>query len=64
MVVRIAIGTGMGQPLRFVLYGVDTGDPAVYASVIATLIAAGLIASVLPSRSATRTDPVVAMRSG
>lgn len=61
-VVGIALGAGMGQPLQFVLYGVETGDPLVYGSVVATLLAAGLIACILPARTATRTDPVVAMR--
>jgi hypothetical protein len=63
-VVGIALGAAMGQPLRIVLYGVETGDPLVYASVVATLIAAGLVACILPAITATRTDPVVAMRSG
>ena len=64
MALGIALGAGMGQPLRFVLYGVETGDPLVYGSVVATLVAAGLVACLLPARTATRTDPVVAMRSG
>ena len=59
----IVMGAGMGQPLRFVLYGVEAGDPAVYGSVIVTLMTAGLVACILPARTATRTDPVVAMRS-
>jgi len=59
----IVMGAGMGQPLRFVLYGVETGDPAVYGSVVLTLTLAGLVACILPARTATRTDPVVAMRS-
>ena len=63
-VVGIALGAGMGQPLKFVLYGVETGDPVVYGSVVVTLVAAGLVACILPARTATRTDPVVAMRSG
>ena len=63
-VVGIALGAGMSQPMRIVLYGVETGDPLVYASVVVTLVAAGLVACVLPALTATRTDPVVAMRSG
>jgi ABC-type lipoprotein release transport system permease subunit len=56
-VVGIALGAGMSQPMRIVLYGVETGDPLVYASVVVTPVAAGLVACVLPALTATHTDP-------
>jgi len=58
----LIIGASMGGPLRFVLYGVEKGDPTVFAGVVITLLAAGLLACVVPARAATKTDPMEAMR--
>jgi predicted permease len=62
MAVGLALGAVMSRSMRVVLYGVETADPLVYGSIVATLAAAGLLACLLPARSATRTDPVKAMR--
>jgi ABC-type antimicrobial peptide transport system permease subunit len=62
MVLGLAIGATMGGPMRYVLYGVEAGDPRVYASIVLTLLASGFLACVLPARAATRVDPVEAMR--
>ena len=59
----VAIGAGMGLPMRVVLFDVETGDPAVYGAIVLTLAAAGLAACFVPARSATRADPVEAMRA-
>jgi ABC-type antimicrobial peptide transport system permease subunit len=58
----VAVGAAMGGPLRYVLYGVEKGDPTVYAGVVVTLLAAGLLACFVPARAATKSDPVEAMR--
>jgi len=44
------------------LYGVRAGDPGTLAVVAALLAAAGLLASYLPARKATRVDPMMALR--
>lgn len=62
MVIGLALGFGLAGPLSAVTYGVDTGDPTVYAAIVVTLSIAGLIASVVPARLATRSDPAEAMR--
>ncbi len=49
--------------LTTLLYDVGPLDPATYAAVALTLVAAGLLASWLPARRATRVDPVIALRS-
>lgn len=67
---QLALGVGLGlvlgalmsRSMRVVLYGVDVDDPIVYGSIVMTLVATGLAACVVPARSATRTDPVQAMR--
>lgn len=48
------------QPL---LYGVSARDPSVLATVVAVLLATGLVASLLPALRASRQDPAVALRA-
>ena len=49
--------------LEGLLYGVRPGDPVTLAVVAAGLLAAGLVASLVPSLRASRTDPLAALRS-
>ncbi|MFC1662195.1 ABC transporter permease, partial [Gemmatimonadota bacterium] len=60
----LGLGATLGGPMRYVLYGVETGDPWVYLLIVAILAFAGFVACILPARAATRTDPVEAMRVG
>lgn len=62
MAIGLALGAVMSQSMRVVLYGVETSDPVVYLSIVLTLGTTGLVACLLPARSATRTDPIEAMR--
>jgi predicted permease len=57
--------TGGWMLSRFVqafLFKVDAHDPIVYLSVAAVLVAAGLVAALVPARRAARVDPLVALR--
>jgi putative ABC transport system permease protein len=45
------------------LFGLDPRDPLAYGVAMATLIAAALIATVLPARRAASIDPIEALRS-
>jgi hypothetical protein len=67
---QLGIGTGLGlvlgyalaKPLSFVTYGVSLRDPFLYFFILGTLGVVGLVACFVPARSATRSDPVSAMR--
>ncbi len=51
------------RALGKLLYGVHPGDPLTFAGVAALLIAVALLACALPALRASRTDPMVALRS-
>ncbi|MGW8266616.1 MAG: ABC transporter permease, partial [Longimicrobiales bacterium] len=57
------LGAAVARPMRYVLYGVEAGNPAVYLWIAATLGLAGITACLLPARTATKADPVEAMRA-
>jgi predicted permease len=52
----------LGRFAESQLYGVTGGDPASLAAASLGLVAVTLLASCLPARIATRTDPIVALR--
>lgn len=62
------LGAGLAAALvltRFLaslLYGVGAIDPATFTAVAASLVAVGLVASYLPARRASRTNPMEALR--
>jgi predicted permease len=66
LAIGLSIGVGLAWaasgPLRFVMFGVETTDVSVYAVVVATLAATGMLATFLPASRATRVDPVTALR--
>ena len=65
-VIGIAIGLAAALPttrvLAALLYGVETFDLQVFATVAVTLAAVSVAASYIPARRATRVDPMIALR--
>jgi predicted permease len=57
----LALLAGFG--LRGFLFEVVPFDPAAYAAGAVAMIAAGLLASFMPARRASRVDPIVALRA-
>ena len=53
---------GLARFLRSLLFEVEPSDPITYLVVVALLGAAALAACYLPSRRATRVDPVEVLR--
>jgi putative ABC transport system permease protein len=53
----------VARAIAGLLFAVGPLDPLVYVSVSALLAAAGLVATVIPARRATKVDPIVALRA-
>ena len=58
----IDCGLGVTRGLSFFLFGVSPFDPLTFAAGSAALLMAGLAASYLPARRATKVDPLQALR--
>jgi predicted permease len=62
LVIGLAVSAFLTRYLEDLLFGVRSSDPVTFAGVAAVLLAAGLLASFIPARKATRVDPVTALR--
>lgn len=62
VVLGLVAGGIAARALGVIMYGVGAGDPVVYLATAGTLGLVGLVAVLVPARTATRTDPLVAMR--
>src|SRR5947207_1304827 len=66
----VLLGAAVGLPLAYglarlsesLLYGVHAGDVPVYAASLGIICLVAFAACYLPSRRATRIDPIVALR--
>jgi putative ABC transport system permease protein len=66
-----AVGLGIGlvaalavsRILRSMLFGVSTTDPVTFVAIPVLLLAVTALASWVPARRATRTDPMIALRA-
>jgi predicted permease len=63
ILIGVAISLAGGQWIAGLLFDVSPRDPAVFAAVGVSLLGAALVAALVPSRRATRVDPVVALRA-
>jgi putative ABC transport system permease protein len=62
VVVGTGIALGVTRGLSRFLFGVSPFDPAAFGVVAVTLLVAGIVATYVPARRATRVDPVTALR--
>ena len=62
LIVGLAGAITLGRLVSSLLYGVEPTDPSVFALVATLLVAVSLVACLIPSRRATRVDPVTALR--
>jgi putative ABC transport system permease protein len=59
----LLVAIGLTRLLTSLVYGIDSGDPLTFVAATAILLLVGLVASYLPTRRATRLNPVDAIRS-
>jgi ABC-type antimicrobial peptide transport system permease subunit len=62
LVLGLAVSASAVQLIRSMLYGTQSLDPVVFATVAGTLLLVALIACLAPAWRASRLDPVVALR--
>jgi ABC-type antimicrobial peptide transport system permease subunit len=66
----LLVGTVLGLGAAFwltryvesLLFGIGAGDPPVYVSATLAILAAGLMAALMPARRAARVDPMTCLR--
>jgi predicted permease len=63
VVIGLLIALGVTRTLSIFLLGVSPFDPAVFAGVTFSLVAAATVASLVPAKRATGVDPGVALRA-
>ena len=61
--VGIAVALAVTRSLSVFLYGVSPFDPVTFSAGALSLLVAGLAATYLPARRATKVDPMVALRA-
>lgn len=61
-IIGLGFAFGFARMMSGLLYGVSSSDPLTFAIVALVLVAAALMASYLPARSATRIPPTAALR--
>lgn len=64
LVVGLPLAYAAAQTLRAKLFGIQPTDPAILLAVPLLLTAAAALASYLPARRATTTNPAIALRDG
>jgi ABC-type antimicrobial peptide transport system permease subunit len=62
LAIGLALAFGGAQLLRGMLYGLSPADPVAFGAIALLVVAVGSLASYLPARRATRTDPLEALR--
>jgi ABC-type antimicrobial peptide transport system permease subunit len=62
VVVGLTAALALSQVLASLLFGVGSRDPITYVVVTLLLVAVALVATLIPARSASRVDPIVALR--
>ncbi|HEV8598182.1 MAG TPA: ABC transporter permease [Gemmatimonadales bacterium] len=63
LVIGLLLAFGLTRVIGILMFEVEPRDPPVFVLVVLTIAGVGLLASLVPARRATRTHPVVALRS-
>jgi len=63
LVVGIVAALGLGRLAASMLYGISPSDPVTLVTVLLLFLSVAAVASYLPARRASRTDPMGALRA-
>ncbi len=63
LVLGLIGGVAVTRLMTFMLYGVSPLDAVTWTSAVAVMSLAGLLATLIPARRATRVDPLIAIRA-
>ena len=61
--IGVALALSLGRVIRNLVYGVSPADPVILTSVALLVLAVALIASYVPARRASRSDPMTTLRA-
>jgi ABC-type antimicrobial peptide transport system permease subunit len=61
--IGLATALALTRVMKTMLFGVGATDPITFVTIPLVLLAVALLATYLPARRATRTDPIVALRA-
>ena len=62
LTIGLTLAFGVSKMVMLIMFDVEPRDPAVFATIVITILFVGLLASFLPALRATRVDPGVALR--
>ena len=60
--IGLALGALVSRPLRAVTFGVEPNDLSVFIAILVTIVATGVLATLIPALRAARIDPLNALR--
>ena len=62
-ILGLLLALSLGRVMQNLIYGVSAADPAILFSVVLLVLTVALIASYVPARRASRSDPMVTLRA-
>ena len=62
-ILGVLLALSLGSVMRNLIYGVSPADPVILSSVVLLVLAVALIASYVPARRASRSDPMTTLRA-
>jgi ABC-type antimicrobial peptide transport system permease subunit len=63
LILGLAGGAAVTRFMVFMLYGVNPLDASTWTYAVLLMAAAGILATLVPARRATRVDPMIAIRA-
>ncbi len=63
LAIGLLMATGLAQLMEVLLFQVEPTDATTFVSISLTLLATGIVASLIPALRASRVDPIIALRN-